>query len=109
MKKSLEDNFYRQIRKSIVDVMRKVGVMSARNNVYAYRFIYVGHVCTVHEGSDDDGEYGAGINLLKSLTDNEIKYMMVVVSTWSNEKKLGPRRFTSARSDSVGKNLSTTV
>ncbi|XP_078320130.1 uncharacterized protein LOC111114097 [Crassostrea virginica] len=61
--KSVEDNRnrYKQIRKSIVEVMRKEGVPSATHNVYAYRF--QGQDGTIHEGSDDDGEYGAGRHL----------------------------------------------
>ena len=83
---------YKQILKSIVEVMRKEGVPSATHNVYAYRF--QGQDGTIHEGSDDDGEYGARRHLLKSLTGNEIKSMLVIVLRYFSWNKLGPRRFT---------------
>ena len=115
--KSVEDNAghattavsYKQIRKSIVEVMRKEGVPSATHNVYAYRF--QGQDGTIHEGSDDDGEYGAGRHLLKSLTDHEINNVLVIVSRWFSGNKLGPRRFThiSEVGLSAAKNLQTTV
>ena len=119
--KSVEDNgnrfighattavFYKQIRKTIVEVMRKEGVPSATHNVYTYRF--QGQDGTIHEGSDDDGEYGAGRHLLKSLTDHEINNVLVIVSRWFSGNKLGPRRFThiSEVGLSAAKNLQTTV
>ncbi|XP_078320128.1 protein IMPACT-B-like [Crassostrea virginica] len=115
--KSVEDNAghattavsYKQIRKSIVEVMRKEGVPSATHNVYAYRF--QGQDGTIHEGSDDDGEYGAGRHLLKSLTDHEINNVLVIVWRWFSGNKLGPRRFThiSEVGLSAANNLQTTV
>ena len=69
---------YKQIRKSDVEVMRKEIVPSATHNVYSYRF--QGQDGMIHEGSGDDEEYGAGDHLFKTLTDNEINNVLVVVS-----------------------------
>ncbi|XP_062588958.1 uncharacterized protein LOC134250618, partial [Saccostrea cucullata] len=72
--KSIEDNgnrfiahatqvdSYKQIKKSLVDIMRVETVPSASHNIYAYRFSRSDGV--VHEGSNDDGEHGAGRLLL---------------------------------------------
>lgn len=62
---------YKQVRRSLVEVMRLEGVPSATHNVYAYRF--EGQDGAIHEGSNDDGEHGAGRQLLRTLVDNEIK------------------------------------
>lgn len=51
--------------------MRIDGVASATNNVYAYRIVISDG--TIHEGFDGNGEHGAGRQLLRTLTDNEIK------------------------------------
>ena len=83
---------YKQVRRSLVEVMRLEGVPSATHNVYAYRF--EGQDGAIHEGSNDDGEHGAGRQLLRTLVDNEIKNALVVVSRWYSGNKLGPRRFT---------------
>nr|XP_034331360.1 uncharacterized protein LOC105331972 [Crassostrea gigas] len=100
--KSMEDNgnkfvshstavdSYKQVRRSIIEIMRIDGVPSATHNVYAYRF--VSSDGTIHEGFDDDGEHGAGRQLLRTLTDNEVKNALVVVSRWYGSK-IGPRRF----------------
>lgn len=52
-------------------------VLEVPHNVYTYRF--VSSYGTIHEGFDDDGEHGAGKQLLRTLTDNEIKNVLVVV------------------------------
>lgn len=100
--KSMEDNgnrfeahstavdSYEQVRRSIIEIMRIDGVPSATHNVCAYRF--VSSDVTIHEGFDDDGEHGAGRQLLRTLTDNEVKNALVVVSQWYGSK-IGPRRF----------------
>lgn len=82
---------YKQVRRSLVEVMRLDGVPSATHNVYAYRF--EGQDGAINEGSNDDGEHGAGRQLLRTLVDNEIKNALVVVSRWYSGNKLGPRRF----------------
>lgn len=82
---------YKQVRRSLVEVMRLDGVPSATHNVYAYRF--EGQDGAIHEGSNDDREQGAGRQLLRTLVDNEIKNALVVVSRWYSGNKLGPRRF----------------
>lgn len=100
--KSMEDNgnrfvaystavdSYKQVRRSIIEIMRIDSVPSATHNVYAYRF--VSSDGTIHEGFDDDGEHGAGRQLLRTLTDNEVKNALVVMSLWYGSK-IGPRRF----------------
>uniref|UniRef100_K1QFM4 IMPACT-like protein n=1 Tax=Magallana gigas TaxID=29159 RepID=K1QFM4_MAGGI len=100
--KSMEDNgnrfvahstavdSYKQVRRSIIEIMRIDGVPSATHNVYVFRF--VSSDGTIHEGFDDDGEHGAGRQLLRTLTDNEVKNALVVVSRWYGSK-IGPRRF----------------
>lgn len=100
--KSMEDNgnrfiahssavdSYKQVRRSIVEIMRVDGVPSATHNVYAYRF--VSSDGTIHEGYDDDGEHGAGRQLLRTLADNDVKNALVVVLRWYGSK-IGPRRF----------------
>ena len=45
------------------------------------------------EGSKDDGEHGAGYNLLKLLRDRNEKNVMVIVTRWFGKTHLGPRRF----------------
>lgn len=101
--KSVEDNgnrfighavsveSFKQVRKSIVEVMRINTISSASHNIYAYRFTSPDG--STHEGSDDDGEFGAGRALLKTLIDNEVTNALVVVSRWYGSK-IGPRRFT---------------
>lgn len=101
--KSIEDNGNRfighavpveslkQVRRSIVEVMRINNITSASHNIYAYRFTSPDG--STHEGSDDDGEFGAGRALLKTLSDNEVTNTLVMVSRWYGSK-IGPRRFT---------------
>ena len=74
----------------MVDIMRTDTVASASHNIYAYRF--TSQDGSIHEGSDDDGEHGAGRSLLKAMADNEITNALVVVSRWFGGK-IGPRRF----------------
>ncbi|XP_062599013.1 protein IMPACT-like [Saccostrea cucullata] len=82
---------YKQVRRSLVEVMRTDNTTSASHNIYAFRF--TSNDGTIHEGSEDDGEHGAGRMLLKTLTDNDINNALVVVSRWCGSK-IGPRRFT---------------
>ena len=81
---------FKQVRGALIDIMRVSTVSSASHNVYAYRFISSDG--TVHEGSDDDGEHGAGRALLNSLKDSELQNVVVVVSRWYGSK-IGARRF----------------
>ena len=81
---------YKQIKRSLVEIMRIDTLPSASHNIYAYRF--TSNDGTQHEGSNDDGEHGAGRSLLKSLADNEINNALVVVSRWYGNK-IGYRRF----------------
>lgn len=74
-----------------MEVMRINTISSASHNIYAYRFTSPDG--STHEGSDDDGEFGAGRALLKTLIDNEVTNALVVVSRWYGSK-IGPRRFT---------------
>ncbi|XP_061178529.1 protein IMPACT homolog [Saccostrea echinata] len=82
---------YKQVRRSLVEVMRTENTASASHNIYAFRFSTSDG--TAHEGSEDDGEHGAGRMLLKALADNDINNALVVVSRWCGSK-IGPRRFT---------------
>ncbi|XP_062592440.1 uncharacterized protein LOC134253871 [Saccostrea cucullata] len=100
--KSIEDNgnrfmahstqvdSYKQIKRSLVEIMRIETVPSASHNVYAYRFTSSDGI--IHEGSNDDGEHGAGRLLLKMLAENEVNNVLVVVSRWHGNN-IGPRRF----------------
>ena len=88
---SVPADSFKQVRRSMVDIMRTDTVASASHNIYAYRF--TSQDGSIHEGSDDDGEHGAGRSLLKAMTDNEITNALVVVSRWFGGK-IGPRRFT---------------
>lgn len=75
---------YKQVRRSIIEIMRIDGVQGATHNVYAYRFVISDG--TIHEGFDDDGEHDAGRQLLRTLPDNEEKNALVVVSRWYGSK-----------------------
>lgn len=81
---------YKQVRRSLVEVMRSDSISSASHNIFAFRF--TGSDGTTHDGSEDDGEHGAGRLLLKALIDNDVKNTLVVVSRWYGNK-IGPRRF----------------
>ena len=101
--KSIEDNgnrflahstpvdSFKTVRKSLLEIMRLDSIPSASHNIYAYRFKSPDGA--THEGSEDDGEHGAGRSLLNALKDNEIENSLVVVSRWFGGK-IGPRRFT---------------
>lgn len=51
--------------------MRSDSISSASHNIFAFRF--TGSDGTTHDGSEDDGEHGAGRLLLKALIDNDVK------------------------------------
>lgn len=74
---STADSF-RQVRMSLINIMRQQCVSSASHNIYAYRF--KSSDGTTHEGSEDDGEVGAGRALLRTLTENDIQNTVVVVA-----------------------------
>ncbi|XP_062606209.1 uncharacterized protein LOC134268022 [Saccostrea cucullata] len=118
--KSIEDNgnrfmahstqvdSYKQIKRSLVEIMRIETVPSASHNVYAYRFTSSDGI--IHEGSNDDGEHGAGRLLLKMLAENEVNNVLVVVSRWHGNN-IGPRRFSHIKEAGLSavKNLPTSV
>ena len=51
-----------------------------------------GSEALVHDGYQDNGEYGAGRRILKELCDQNVSNAVVIVSR-INGKHLGPRRF----------------
>ncbi|XP_062588471.1 protein IMPACT homolog [Saccostrea cucullata] len=118
--KSIEDNgnrfmahstqvdSYKQIKRSLVEIMRIETVPSASHNVYAYRFTSSDGI--IHEGSNDDGEHGAGRLLLKMLAENEVNNVLVVVSRWHGNN-IEPRRFSHIKEAGLSavKNLPTSV
>lgn len=84
-------NSYKQVKESLIEILRLPTISSASHNVYAYRF--AGSDGMVHEGSEDDGEHGAGRTLLSAMNDNGIQNALIVVSRWFGNK-IGMRRFT---------------
>ena len=76
-------NFYRR-------VLRDREYPSANHNILVYRF--TGSEGLVHDGYQDNGEYGAGRRILKELCDQNVSNAVVIVSR-INGKLLGPRRF----------------
>ena len=75
----------------LADLLRDRAVAGATHNMYAYRI--TGKNGQMIEGSKDDGEHGAGYNLLKLLRDRDEKNVMVIVTRWFGKTHLGPRRF----------------
>jgi hypothetical protein len=65
-------------------------VARATHNTYAYR-LKAGNIITEHY--EDDGDYGAGRQLLKLLKDKNITNRIVCVSSWSGGTHLGRARF----------------
>lgn len=65
---------------SLLNIIRQQGVPSASHNIYAHRFKNSDGI--THEGSEDDGEVGAGRSLLGTLTENDIQNTVVVVARW---------------------------
>ncbi|XP_061179339.1 uncharacterized protein LOC133187963 [Saccostrea echinata] len=108
MAHSTQVNSYKQIKRSLVEIMRIETVPSASHNVYAYRFTSSDGI--IHEGSNDDGEHGAGRLLLKLLAENEINNVLVFVSRWHGNN-IGPRRFSHIKEAGLSavKNLPTSV
>ncbi|XP_065943272.1 uncharacterized protein [Magallana gigas] len=82
---------FKKVRKSLVEIMRIPTISSASHNMIAYRFVSKDGI--QHEGSDDDGEHGAGRALLRTMCDNGTQNALVVVSRWFGSK-IGARRFT---------------
>ncbi|XP_056014725.1 protein IMPACT-B-like [Ostrea edulis] len=80
----------KQVNQSLRDIFRIPKVLSATHNIYAYIFTNADGV--VHEGSDDDGEHGAGRALLQELKGQNVSNCVVVVSRWFSGK-IGARRF----------------
>ena len=79
------------IQAVIANLLKDRAVAGATHNMYAYRF--KSQNGQVIEGSKDDGEHGAGYNLLKLLRDRDDTNKMVVVTRWFGKTHLGPRRF----------------
>ena len=80
----------KQVNQGLREILRMPKVSSATHNVYAYIFTNADGV--IHEGSDDDGEHGAGRALLQELKDHNVSNCVVVVSRWFSSK-IGARRF----------------
>lgn len=80
---------FRQVRMSIINIMRQQGVCSDSHNICAYRFKSSDGI--IHEGSEENGEAGAGRALLRSLTENNIQNTVVVVARWFGSK-IGARQ-----------------
>ncbi|KAJ3320737.1 hypothetical protein HDV06_005030 [Boothiomyces sp. JEL0866] len=64
--------------------------MKATHNINAYILEKDGKIV---QGSDCDGETGAGIKLLQMLQGYGVKNVYVVVTRWYGGVKLGPSRF----------------
>ena len=71
--------------------MKDKAVAGATHNIYAYRIQKDDG--KVIEGSVDDGEHGAGYQILKLLRDRGEVNVMTIVTRWFGSKHLGPRRF----------------
>ncbi|XP_048727016.2 protein IMPACT-B-like [Ostrea edulis] len=81
----------KQVNQVLRDIFRISKVSSATHNIYAY--IFTNEDGVMHEGSDDDGEHGAGRALLQKLKDRNVSNcVVVVVSRWFSGK-IGARRF----------------
>ena len=75
----------------LAELMKDKAVAGATHNIYAYRIQGDDGKCI--EGSKDDGEHGAGYQLLKILRDRGEINTMVIVTRWFGSKHLGKRRF----------------
>ncbi|XP_061185252.1 protein IMPACT homolog [Saccostrea echinata] len=108
MAHSTQVDSYKQIKRSLEEIMHVETVPSASHNVYAYRF--TSSDGKIHEGSNDDGQHGAGRLLLKLLAENEVNNVLVVVSRWHGNN-IGPRRFSHIKEAGLSgvKNLPTSV
>lgn len=84
-------DLFKKVRESLVEIMRIRIISSASHNVISYRFVSKDKI--QNEGSDDNGEYGAGRALLRTMCDNGTQNALVVVSRWFGSK-IGARRFT---------------
>jgi putative IMPACT (imprinted ancient) family translation regulator len=62
----------------------------ATHNIQAYRYQVNG---IITQGSDCDGETGAGKKLLMLLQQLDVNNALVVVTRWYGHTKLGPSRF----------------
>ena len=75
----------------MANILQDRALASATHNTYAYRFQCEDRMI---EGLNDDGEHGAGRQLLKLLQDKTTENAIVVVTRWYGNKHLGPARFT---------------
>ena len=75
----------------LAELLKDKAVAGATHNVYAYRVQDANG--QIFERSKDDGEHGAGYQILKMLREREETNVMIVVTRWFGTKHLGPRRF----------------
>uniref|UniRef100_K1QI45 IMPACT-like protein n=1 Tax=Magallana gigas TaxID=29159 RepID=K1QI45_MAGGI len=78
---------YRKVRESVIEILRLPNVVSASHNVIAYRF--TSKDGTIHDGSDDGGEYGAGRALLSTFDEHGIQNALVDRGDLDSLRKLG--------------------
>ncbi|KAJ8311168.1 hypothetical protein KUTeg_011281 [Tegillarca granosa] len=78
---------YQETREALKQILRDQLIIRADHNITVYRF--TDKDGRIHDGFDDDGEFGAGSTLLKYLQENNVTNKLVVVSRVSGEK-LGP-------------------
>lgn len=78
---------------------------SASHTIFPFRFM--GSDGTTNDGSEDDGEHGAGRLLLKALIVKAVENTLVVVSQWYH-CKIRPRRFKRIKEEglSAARNMS---
>ena len=72
-------------------LMQDRSVASATHNIYAYR---TKDGNSIKEGFRDDGEHGAGHQILRLLREMNIENCMIVVTRWYGGQHMGPQRFT---------------
>ena len=65
-------------------------IAQADHNIYAYRF---GDGATLKEACSDDGEHGAGTQLLNLLREDGRKNTIVICTRWFGGMHIGPKRF----------------
>jgi hypothetical protein len=75
----------------MANLLRDRTIAGATHNIYAYR---LSNGNNVTEGQRDDGEHGAGFQLLKLLRDEKATNCMIVVTRWYGGHHIGPKRFT---------------
>ena len=81
---------YNDVRLFALKTMTENNKLSARSNVLVYRF--TDEHGDKHENWINDGEYGAGQNILKVMKEHDVDNIAVVMSRWLGEH-LGKVRF----------------